>query len=287
MPSKVKYPCSILYDGHTSLEGSFLAQPLTEQEAVIMGAVEEFSLSAPLFVAGEVGSTFDVGWSLASFKNLPPWSAVIARTQAGGRGQLRRKWHSPAGNLYVSFFLPDELAKLGGMASLCLGYLVWAALGDMGIHTLLKWPNDLLLAPKNVVLSGQEGKLGGILLEEREGRVLAGLGLNLCHAPDTTLLRDGHAVSAVALSSFAGTVCGFWAELLNGLIYHYTHDIQRTPEKLRQYVEASLAWRGVLVYAEDSGIAGRITGITKDGFLLLETKDGCLQIDSGSIRLVL
>lgn len=290
MPPDALFPRILLQESLSAPDEATLAKPLTAEDAAAMGAAHDFSLPAPLFVAGEATSTFDLGWrlvqTLVESLDLPPWSAVIARSQTGGRGQLRREWHSPAGNLYVSFFLPEGLAKLESMASLCVGYLVRAALADMGIAAELKWPNDLLLTAQTADGRAQ-GKFGGILLEEREGRVLAGLGLNLCHAPGASSLREGHAVPAVALTSFDGTVCAFWAALLKGLIRHYERDIAHASlEAVRQRVETALAWRGLTVYTDAAKATGRMAGITEDGFLRLETENGCLLIDSGSIRRV-
>lgn len=280
--TRVPHPCFSLHETVIGSDGAVLAEPLTAEDAEAMGAARDYAFAAPVFVAGEALSTFELGWNLAAKQVLPPWSAIIARTQTGGRGQLRRAWHSPAGNLYVSFFLPPEMARFENLTSLCMGYLIYASLIDMGIPAILKWPNDVLLKlddPERV------GKFGGLLLEERGGRILAGLGLNLCHAPDAAAMRADHAVPAAALSSFSGTVCGFWARLLEGMLRHYERDVAGVAlESVRLRVESALAWLGETVYAEEAAIWGKMAGIESDGSLLLETDNGRISVNSGSIR---
>ena len=259
--------------------GAHLAAPLTREDAAFMGAVPENPLPAPMFVAGVCTSTFDLAWELSKKQAMPAWSGVLSLAQTSGRGQLRREWVSPSGNLYVSFFLPEDMGQLGDMASLATGLCIHAALGAVGIATRLKWPNDLLF-----VHEGNEGKFGGLLLEERAGRLLAGLGLNLRSAPGDAGMRKSRAVPAVALAGFNGTVFGFWRELAQGLQDAHTRLIDNTPrESIRERIEDALAWKGRWVYAEDSDEKGVITGLDTNGALLLRTGAGIFAVTSGSI----
>ena len=108
------------------------------------------------------------------------------------------------------------------------------------------------------------------------------------HAPDASSMRVNHAAPGAALPSFAGTVCGFWAGLLEKMIRLYEEEVAGSSlETIRRQVEKALAWRGMAVYAEEAGMAGRMAGIAPDGSLLLDTHGGCLRVDSGSIRRVI
>lgn len=143
-----------------------------------------------VYVCGECSSTFDVAWQLVSEGRFNAWDSVVCAQQAEGRGQLRRHWHSPAGNLYVTFRLPQTLR--GSAASLIVAYLLLQGLLDVlgasaklaGAQSFpsnwqaslkIKWPNDILLH--------EQYKVGGILLEERGDVLLAGFGLNLQQRP--------------------------------------------------------------------------------------------------------
>ena len=273
----------ILHKGLVARDGTVLALPLGSTEAgAALGVDSAHSLSAPVVVAGECSSTFDVAWELAQDTEFPPWSAVLALSQTCGRGQVRREWISPPGNLYVSFFMPSEISDLGNLAPLATGYMVHAALLSMGIPSRLKWPNDLLLY--NGI---DEGKFGGLLLEERDNRLVAGLGLNLRSAPKEAAMRLGNAVPAAALTSFKGGVFPFWLDLVTGMRTVYAESIANvTSEGVRLKVEENLAWKGRLVRAGDCGVFGELVGLAEDGTLLLQTRYGIESVCSGSLSLV-
>lgn len=277
---KERYFLQILDHDLHGPDGERIAAALCPEEASGMGAVPEQELTAPVILAGECTSTFDAAWLLARTEDFPPWSAVIAQSQTQGRGQLRREWISPPGNLYVSFFLPYEFDEMGDMAALVTGYCLHTALGIMNIATRLKWPNDLLLE----LPGGKEGKFGGLLLEEREGRLLAGLGLNLRSAPDDSVLREGRAVPAAALSPRNGNTFGLWQNLARNLDDVFSRDIVRsTRDTIREKVENTLAWRGRQVRTDESGVTGELVGLDSSGALLLRTGSGIVAVSSGSV----
>ena len=166
--------------------------PLEEAAArILSGATEagtDLSVAAPVYLAGRSTSSFNIAWSLAGESFFGDWSSVVCSCQTEGRGQLRRAWHSPRGNLYVSFRLPRDPVFAGDAASLVVGYVVVRALRLLGFPLSLKWPNDIVL--------DQTDKVGGILLEERDGVLIAGLGLNLSEVPPDSLLRERRALRA-------------------------------------------------------------------------------------------
>src|ERR1041385_6879965 len=103
--------------------------------------------------------------------------AVVAHEQTAGRGRLQRAWSSPKGaGLYFSILLRPAIPQehwplITFMAALAVGDALNEA---AGVHTDIKWPNDLL--------SG-ERKICGILAEVIEtpaGRaVIVGIGITL------------------------------------------------------------------------------------------------------------
>lgn len=95
---------------------------------------------------------------------------VHARIQTRGRGRGDRPWESgrPHG-FWGTLFLPgtdapifDSMVRVAVTAS--------SVLRAHGAAAALKWPNDLYCDRK---------KIGGLLIEEAGGYVLAGLGVNL------------------------------------------------------------------------------------------------------------
>lgn len=111
------------------------------------------------------------------------YSAIWAHQQSGGKGRGGRKWHSPRGNLYVSYILrPKVFINLATQLSLVTA----VALGDTLSEYLEtsriknKWPNDLLVDGK---------KIAGILLETTSNKagvtewVIIGCGVNIANYP--------------------------------------------------------------------------------------------------------
>lgn len=267
------------------------AAPAHDGDEVVRKATycagENFSVPAPTYLAGTVDSTFSVAWKLAEDDMLPPWGAVLAQQQKEGRGQMRRAWHSPAGNLYVTFRLPDDPALFSAPASLVVGYLLALSLRDMGFPLLIKWPNDLF--------SVAQKKVGGILLEERGGILLAGVGINIKYLPDAGMLRKDAAATAGALAPTvspdkAPVPAPFflWQALVGRSVVAYKHDVaHRNFSELIPRLDPYLAWKGQQVVLADSDgtrLTGRYEQLSSDGGLVLRTPEGQLrELHSGSM----
>ena len=58
------------------------------------------------------------------------------------------------------------------------------ALRSIGFPVLMKWPNDIICLSPN-----GPAKVGGILLEETDGLLTAGIGLNVNWSPEVSALR--------------------------------------------------------------------------------------------------
>ena len=127
-----------------------------------------------IFPFAEVPSCLDAAFELARAGRLRIWDSALAASQTAGRGQLRRQWHSPPGNIYAALRLPVTPPFDGSSAAPAVGLLAAEALGALGWHVRIKWPNDLVLH-----MAGVPRKVAGILLEERGGVLLAGIGVNV------------------------------------------------------------------------------------------------------------
>lgn len=111
-------------------------------------------------------------------------TVIQSLEQTRGRGRRGNEWHSPVGNLYMSFILrplcrPDIAGQLAFVMGLALSAAIDPYLAD-GHKKTLKWPNDLLIDGK---------KCAGILLESvlsPQGIVDAlviGVGVNILVPP--------------------------------------------------------------------------------------------------------
>jgi len=121
----------------------------------------------------EVGSTNRV--LLERFAPVArPGLVVVADHQREGRGRLARRFEDLGRSaLAASVLVPPRLPIALWPAA--IGVAAVEGLRALGVtRAALKWPNDLVCP---------EGKLGGVLIEARGERVVAGLGINLLAAP--------------------------------------------------------------------------------------------------------
>ena len=240
-----------------------------------------------LTICGPCDSCLDVAWSLLRAGELAPWDGVVAVSQRGGRGQMRRGWASPPGNLYLALALPENPPQPESLLPVYLGYLLALYLAQKGVPALFKWPNDLLV---------DEKKVGGTLLEERGGRLVAGIGINLTSAPDEKKLRPEHAFPAGFLAEtgrFPGPV-PFASDLVKFLQTCYHDCVTATcsfPPVARIERRLALLGREVLIREGGSDVyVARVLGLVEDGGLrLMRCVDGtnreCV-IHSGGITLL-
>ena len=155
------------------------------------------AVPASVFVTDSATSSLDVAHSLIRDNIFPAFSSVLCRSQTSGRGQLRRNWSSPEGNIYAALCLPNIPPFSTEAAAPALGGIIVHALNSMGYEVYLKWPNDIL--QKNPDNTWR--KVGGILLEERQDTLIAGIGINIASAPDKSDLRSDYLTEAGVLQA--------------------------------------------------------------------------------------
>lgn len=228
----------------------------------------------------EFSSSMDLAWQLADDELLSPWTSVLVTSQSSGRGRFRRHWHSPQGNLYGSVRLPLLDSSWRGLMPLLLGAGVIDVLVNLNLAARLKWPNDILVGHK---------KVGGILIEERDDTVVAGLGLNVVSSPSGSLMRDGFTVPAGCLMDFGVTISA--PELWIRLVRHMRSVIRGTsatssPEVFLENLELHMAYVGeTVVLSEGNGEDRRATlvGLDTTGGIRVRTSTGEQVVCSGTM----
>lgn len=254
--------------GENALLGQIMPQSAQD-------ATDFFKVPAPVFLCNEVTSTFSIGHILAKKGYLPAWGAVLASLQTAGKGQYNRRWESPKGNLYVTFRIPDTSIFHTNAAALIIGILLADAFARLGYPLKLKWPNDLL--------NQNHEKVAGILVENRGGVLLAGVGVNLRSFPDKEQLRKEQAISAGLLESANGTPFlsspfALWKALVNETIFAYSQAFAPpTVKTLPDLANSFLAWKGEKVTISDANgikLVGSLMGISFSGGLLLQSSNG-------------
>lgn len=220
----------------------------------------------PVVLAGPCSSGLDVAWRLFATWDAPEYSSILAVTQWAGRGQVRRPWSSPPENLHVVIRWPNAGILGGPLAFLAAGLAVAETLGQLGVDVQLKWPNDVLW---------QGRKIAGLLVEERGGAMVVGMGMNLGWAPSPKDLREGYAVEAAALGWKTGPVL-FWLTCLPRLISICNTLNLFAPDELCQMAERRLAWLGQAVSLQDAQttdgrlfdkLVATVVGVGVDGSL--------------------
>jgi BirA family biotin operon repressor/biotin-[acetyl-CoA-carboxylase] ligase len=222
---------------------------------------------------------------VAARAGAPHGSVYFADEQLTGRGRGNHDWHSAAcEGLYVSVLLRPQfpavrLPLLPLAAGLAAADSVHAA---SGLVIDLRWPNDLLLGSR---------KTGGILVEAhteggKVGFAVVGIGINVhqrAFDPSVSTL-------ATSLDIEAGSRISRQTLLVSLL-----KSLQReslalldpaTAELLLPRVEQASTWvRGRQVEVHGPQACKGITaGLDKNGFLLVNTRDGLVTVQTGGIR---
>lgn len=232
-----------------------------------------------------VASVLDVASRLAKAGRLAEWDSVLAKKQTAGRGQMRRTWYSPEGNIYVALRLPFSPLFASQAAAPVMGCLLAQAMHELGVCVKIKWPNDIVF-----IEHGAPVKIAGILLEERAGVVLAGLGINVSSAPTPELLRKEAALEASCLEKICPSLVSqydcpmrMWQSLVKCIFSIYNN--QNFLLHWQNIAESFLLWRHqtVLVRDSDQVIRGTLQGLGSSGELLL-VSNGINQLcHSGSL----
>ncbi|WP_457571377.1 biotin--[acetyl-CoA-carboxylase] ligase [Desulfovulcanus sp.] len=278
-----------------------LAYPVDSKKRIVIDnlALEDIqkpsNFSGRIYVAGRCSSSLDLAWTLMDEGDIRIWDSVLCLEQWAGRGQLRRTWVSPSGNIYAAWHWPELPAKWKRLTSILAGYILALSFAEIGAEIKIKWPNDLLFQGK---------KVGGVLVEEKKDKVLVGVGINVISSPPRASLRDDTAVEAGDLRSILKEVgkIGSWEDmkqeswelnpiiLWSKLVYKaynwYMHILRHcsleqfaaSVTKLLAYLgqEVAVAWGQDIIY-------GQVVGLDVDGSLLLKDSHELIRINSGSL----
>jgi len=236
---------------------------------------------------GTVSSVLDAAWEAVESGTLSVFDSILASAQTAGRGQYHRTWVSPEGNLYAALRLPGTVPFLGTEAAVAVGAWIANAFRQAGYPASLKWPNDVVVQYQDSHI-----KVCGVLLEERNGIVIAGIGVNVTFSPDISALREDTALEAGSLTSLAEmygleqpTVNNVWDLLLKHIYSSYTSNIGQL-RAWKSMADRCLLWRGepVTLVDGEKQTTGILQGVGPNGELLLETESASQVFLRGSIR---
>lgn len=210
-------------------------------------------------------------------------TCVTAKKQSAGRGRMEKRWESPEGNVYATFCFHTTKTDLLIHFGQLLAISTIRALHKLGIKAKIKWPNDIMI---------DEKKVGGILAEttstgENEWMVFAGLGLNIIMDEKILNNLDQPATSLQKEMKKKFEV----QEILSAVLENFIHDLHVLEKagflSFVGFYNDNLSMKGkeVICTHDNEKIQGLCLGITEDGTLKIQQKNGNIaSVVSGHLR---
>lgn len=200
---------------------------------------------------------------------------ICSRQQTQGRGQQKRQWVSPEGNIYLSTLLNVQIPIDGRLAlEIALNITQMPSLEALNIN--VKWPNDLYFKQK---------KLGGILIEPiSSNQAIVGVGINLTPIQDDAIqhcttslqeigLQQIDRISLIAELYLAIQQAGQW----------FDHQCYNLGARFNHH--AAFINQQIVLEHQNGQIQGLFLGIQDDGSLQIKTPNGVEIFYQGRLRL--
>jgi BirA family biotin operon repressor/biotin-[acetyl-CoA-carboxylase] ligase len=195
-------------------------------------------------------------------KSVPSASAIndmicLTDRQLKGRGQHQRSWISePCSNLTWSYLLrPDTHERLFLLTLACIHAVANTIERDYGLHSKIKWPNDLIVEGKKVAGVLAEAVFFGNHLD----RFIVGIGLNVNQGSFPDSLPN-----AASLSQLLGHQLER-EPLLANIVKETSHMIHAWEQKDTHLVSGI----NQRLIGQGSKVRVEVDGVTLDGLKLL------------------
>ena len=227
----------------------------------------------------ECGSTNDEARKFA-IKGAPDFSVILTERQTSGRGRRGQPWACPAGEglAFTLIVRPEEAPALWSRLALAAGLAIAEVLDLFGVSAGVKWPNDVWVGGK---------KICGILVEADSEFVVVGVGLNV----NVMRFPEGLAHPATSLALDLGEGVSREEVLVHCLrrLKLRLAKIGSDFEELLQSWSARCVLTGNDIRLDAGGAprTGRVTGVSSQGELLLQTASGVEKIlQANEIRIL-
>ena len=213
---------------------------------------------------------------------------IIANEQEQGRGRLGREFYSPKGTgIYCSFIL-DPFIKIENsiLVTVAASVAVSRAIEKVtNKDTRIKWINDIYIDDKKVC---------GILTEAVTdfetgiiGKIILGIGINFNTPSESFPDEITDRASSVFMDDTFGVTRNQLIAQLIIEIDECMNDIEND-EIIRNYRNKSLVLGKMLeitYFGQEKPIQGKAVDIDRNGFLIIETKNGLLTLNSGEVSI--
>lgn len=212
-------------------------------------------------------------------------TVVISEFQANGRGRLERNFYSPSNTgIYMSIILRPKLSmEMAPLITSCAAVAIAKAIENVaGVHTKIKWVNDIYANGK---------KLVGILTEagmDFESGTLeyavVGIGINVSTAKFPEELKKV-ATSLALESSKSFSRSELIAEILN--VFEEYFDNIASKEFLSEYISLSnVIGKEITVIGSGNSYPAIALSIDENARLIVKTLDGEERVlNSGEISI--
>lgn len=213
---------------------------------------------------------------------------IIANTQTSGRGRLGRSFFSPKDSGIYCTFILEPFLKLENsiLITVAASVAVSKAIEKItGIETSIKWINDIYVNKKKVC---------GILTEAVTNfetgmidKIILGIGINF-NASDEGFPDD---IVNKAGALYNGNTKNITRNMLiSQLIIEVDKCISNIEDEniIEYYKSKSMVigkFINVLNMGEETSIKGKAVDIDKNGFLIIETENGLITLNSGEISI--
>lgn len=221
-------------------------------------------------------------------KDLADGAVIVAEEQSQGRGRLGRHWKSSKNKgIYFSIVLKPKLSPSRVSRITLIGAsAVYLGLEEMGIKSLIKWPNDIILNGKKIcgILTEMTCELGLV------DYIVIGIGVNVNQDLDDfgeELKNKAGSIKLVSGEKLDRKL--LLAKILNNFerLYQMYIEEDNFEETLKIARENSLIiGQEVSLLSFDSKEKVRVVDITEEGHLLVKTQGGQeKEVYSGEVSL--
>lgn len=215
-------------------------------------------------------------------------TVIVAEEQLEGRGRLGRTWESPKKKgIYFSIILkprvsPTKVAKLTLLGAAAVNL----ALDEIGIHSQIKWPNDIVINGKKVcgILTEMSSELNLI------NYVVIGIGINVNLGEENISEDIKHKATSLKIESknevsrknLLAAILNRFEELY--VLFKDDGEIADAIEICRN--NSAVIGKEVLVMDGNDEKVGKAIDINEDGELIVVFEDGKAEsIFSGEISI--
>ncbi len=215
-------------------------------------------------------------------------SVVISEEQTNGRGRLGRSWVSPSHKgIWMSIILKPNLSPVDAVnLTQTAAAAVVKASEEIGIETLVKWPNDIVINNKKVcgILTEMNAEL------TRINYVVVGIGINV-NVDESEFSEDIREIATSLKIQMNAPVNRqeLTARILNNFEELYTkftdgNDIETSIKICRD--NSAVIGKDVLIITREKSVEAHVLDIDNMGRLVVEYSDGSQEhIISGEVSI--